>query len=243
MSQPLNSLPPDEAGRPNLDRALAALPPHEPAAATWPRIAAQLDAEAALARAVPALPVHEPDDALWAAIAARLDAAPAAVSAPAAVASAALAPAPAAPPAVVRALWPARPVLRRALALAASVALLIGLGWWWRLAPAAGPRETLSVSEETVTEPTFYAAAPGSSALDEQGRAFIDAKCSALPGVCQSGEFRALRTQLTELEAEEQRLHQAARRFGESPALRQQQGQLTSLKAAITRELVQLLIS
>ncbi len=61
--------------------------------------------------------------------------------------------------------------------------------------------------------------------------------------MCQSGEFRSLRTQLTELEGEEARLRLDARRFGASPELLREQTQLINLKAAVTRELVQLLIS
>ena len=226
---------PPEAGEPNLRRAIEHLPPHEPDPATWPRVAAQLAADEALARAIPALPPHEPDDDLWGAIAARLDAAE--LPAPA--------PIPAAP-AVGRTLkpaWLARPA-RRALALAASLLLLLGALWWQQHPAALGPRETVAFSEEVAApEPVAPAPAPGADPLAQQGVSFIDAHCTSLPAVCGSGEFRSLRGQLTELEAQRAQLQRDARRFGESPELRREQARLITLQARITRELVQLLIS
>lgn len=96
----MNPTPPDmpESGTPNLRRAVAALPTHEPDLATWPRLAAQLAADEALARVIPTLPAHEPADDLWTTLAARLDAGE--TPAPEAAAPA---------PAVVRTLPPAGP--------------------------------------------------------------------------------------------------------------------------------------
>lgn len=217
-----------ETGGPNLRRALNNLPTHEPEPATWSRIEAQLAADVALACAVPTLPMHEPDNDLWATVAARLDAADA-VPAPAT-------------PAVVRPLWPARAV-RRALAVAASLLLLLSA--WWQLRPAAlvpvVARETLTFSEEDGAGP-LPAPAPAADPLERQGLLFIDAHCSSLPAVCQSGKFRTLRTQLTELEAQEAQLCRDAGRFGASPELLREQARLITLKATVTRELVQLLI-
>ncbi|MGI4872552.1 MAG: hypothetical protein ACRYFX_15415 [Janthinobacterium lividum] len=216
-----------EPGAPNLRRALAALPAHEPDPATWPRIEAQLAAAAALARALPALPAHEPDDDVWEAIAAQLDAA--------------VAPAAVAPATVVRPLWRTR-AGHRAWALAASLLVLLGVGWWqWHAAPApAAPRETLTFSEEArpLLLPT-----PAADPLEAQGLSFIEAHCSAQPAVCQSGEFRALRTQLQELDTQQAQLQQDARRFGTSPELLREQAHLVALRASFTRQLVHLLIS
>lgn len=230
----MNPTTPDTpaGGDRNLRRALASLPAHEPDAVTWARIEAQLAADAALGHAIPALPLHEPDDDLWASVAARLDA-PAGVATPTGL--------PAATPAVVRRLWPARAV-RRAWAVAASV--LIMLGGWWQLRPATSEpviaQQTLTFSEEDAALPL---PAPAADPLDRQGRLFIDAHCSSQPAVCESGEFRTLRTQLQELETQEARLRQDARRFGASPELLREQARLITLKASVTRELVQLLIS
>jgi hypothetical protein len=216
-----------EPGGHNLRRALGALPTHEPDSATWTRLAAQLAADEALARALPTLPTHEPDDALWATLAARLDtAAPNRLLAT---------------PAVGWPRWPAR-TMRQALALAAS--LLLILGAWWQLRPAAPqpvvPRETLTFSEEAGSQALPMAVA---DPLEAQGLSFIDARCSTQPTVCQSGEFRTLRTQLQELEAQQAQLQQAARRFGASPELLREQARLVTLKATFTRQLVQLLLS
>lgn len=225
-----------EAGGANLRRAIGQLPPHEPDPATWPRVAAQLAADEALARALPALPPHEPDDALWATIATRLDAGalPRPATEPA-------------PPAVVRTLqpaWLARPA-RRAMALAASILLLAGIFWWQQRPAASGPRETVAFSEEVAAlEPLVSPALTlGADPLARQGLAFIDAQCTSQPATCGSDEFRSLRGQLAELEAQQVQLQRAARRFGESPELRREQARLITLQASITRELVQLLIS
>ena len=227
-----------EAGGANLRRAIQHLPPHEPDPATWPRVAARLAADEALAHAMPALPAHEPDDALWARITARLDAAelpqPAAAPPPAA-------------PAVVRTLQPAwrtRPV-RRAMALVASVLLLLGIFWWQQRPRASALRETVAFSEEAAApEPSALPTPmPGGDPLASQGVAFIDDHCTSLPTVCGSGEFRALRGQLAELETQQAQLQRDARRFGVSPDLRREQARLITLQASITRELVHLLIS
>lgn len=213
-------------GEPNLRRALQTLPTHEPDADTWAHIEAQLPADDALAHALATLPTHEPEADLWDAIATRLPTA-----------------APQAPP-VGRPMWPARPKYR-ALALAASLLLLLGVGWW-QLRPAvparAVARETLTFSEEAGELPTLV---PGAATdpLEAQGLSFIDSHCSLQPAVCQSGEFRSLRTQLRELESQEAQLHRDARRFGSSPELRREQARLVALKAAFTRQLVHLLIS
>ncbi len=221
-----------EPGGANLQRALHTLPAHEPDPATWARIEAQLAADAALAQALPTLPAHEPDEDLWASIAARLDT----------VAVAAAPTAAPARPAVVRALWPAR-TARRVLALAASLLLLVGIGWWQVRPTTSRPAvayETLTFSEEA--SPPLLPA-PAADSLEAQGLSFAEAHCSSQPVVCQSREFRTLRTQLQEVESQEAQLRQAARRFGPSPELLREQARLVTLKASFTRQLVHLLIS
>ena len=224
MSQNLET---PEPGGPNLRRALAHLSAHEPDPGTWARIEARLTAESARPPAWPTLPGHAPDADLWAAIAARLDSA-----------EASFAPR---PPAVLRPLWPAR-TGHRALALAASMLLLLGI--WWQLRPvASGPtvaRETVTFSEEAGA-PSLPA--PVADPLELQGLSFIDTRCSSQPVVCQSQQFRSLRTQLQELESQEVQLRQAAYRFGSSPELLREQARVITLKASFTRQLVQLLIS
>ncbi|MDO7876185.1 hypothetical protein Q5H93_15680 [Hymenobacter sp. ASUV-10] len=223
------SQPPDlpEAGRPHLQRALAQLPLHEPDATLWPRITRQLDAEAAPAQALPPLPLHEPDDDLWLRIAAQLDAETAL-------------PTPAPAP-ITRRLWPA---YRVAAGLAAAVLLVFAI---WQVKPAPTTlRDTISYHQEVVPAPAEAFPAPPAPAADplaQQSRRFIDAQCSALPAVCQSADFQHLRAQLTELDAEEQRLQQAIHRLGPSPDMLRHQVQVATLKATLTRDLIQLLIS
>jgi len=233
MRQPFDSA---EAGRPALRRALDHLPTHEPDAALWPCIAGQLRAEAAVSRAVPELPAHEPGAELWDRIVARLDQ-------PATVMPAAL---PAKAP--VRRLQPAyrlAPRYRVAVGMAATVLLALAI---WQLRPAfpaaTSRHDTLAYGQETVAGPAVAWAGPNvTDPLDQRGLAFIDARCSALPTVCQSANFQQLRAQLAELEATEQRLRQAERRLGATPEVVRGQVQVTTLKATVTRELIHLLIS
>ena len=251
-----------ETGRPNLRRALQSLPTHAPDDALWPRLAAQLDAEAPLRRAIaqlpthepdpaawaqivssfsdtndeapawPTLPSHAPDDALWDAIAARLDAPAAApVAQPA-------------PPAVVRQLWPPTATVRQLAALAASL-LLVAAVWLLRPVSTAGsgPHETVAYSQETVAALPTPALSFAPDPLEAEGLAFIDAHCQSLPAVCQSADFQSLRSQLDELEAEARDLSRYAQQHGASPELVRNQVKIVKLKASVTRELIQLLIS
>lgn len=230
-----------------LARAAAHLPLHAPDDALWGRIEQQLNAENAVARAVPQLPLAEPDDSLWDAITARLDAAD---SGP--LATLPPEPAPAPEEAVVRRLQPAAPAWRGIMALAAALALLVLA---WRLLPlgpggsnsASAPtarRETVHYSEETVAAPLPEAAPlPDEYRTEREGLAFIDAQCNSLPVACQSSEFRELRGQLAELEAEERRVQADLQRLGHDPELVRQQVRVATLKATVTKELVQLIIS
>ena len=229
MSQPSD---PTEAGRLQLQRALGQLPTHQPDENLWTRIAHQLAADEAVARALPQLPTHQPDEDLWARIAGQLDQ-------PASLVAAS-SPAPAPARTINRMLWPA---YRVAAGMAAAVLLILAT---WRQAPipTSTLRETVSVGQDVLPTPAVSAAAASvADPLAQDGLRFIEAQCSAQPTVCQSADFQSLRTQLAELEAEEQRLVQAIHRLGASPDMVQHQVQVTTLKATVTRDLIQLLIS
>jgi hypothetical protein len=207
-----------------LHRAVRALPTHEPAADSWARIAAQLAGEQAIAQALPHLPSHEPAADTWAQVAARLDQQ-------------------AAPAPMVRPLW--RRAWPASLSLAATILLLlaVGVGQGWFQRPAEVPR---LAAAPPAWVPVPVAALPPASLpnpLEAQGEAFIDAHCTSLPVVCQSGEFQALRAQLTELQRQEQRLRAQSQRLGATPQLVRRQVQVTIRKATVTRELIHLLIS
>jgi hypothetical protein len=230
----MNRLPlPDaaaEAGRAHLARALGELPTAEPATDTWAAIASQLATDQVIAQSLPQLPTHEPADDTWLHMAARLD-----------------------QPATTAKLVVTLPQPRRRprriwqLSLAASVLLLLAVGLAWLARPARAPLAVATpppVAAPVSALPALPALPPAPSAepLDEQGEAFIEAHCSSLPQVCQSGEFQQLRAQLTDLQQQEQRLRTQTQR-GASPQLEQQQVQVTIRKATVTRELIHLLIT
>ena len=218
-----------ESGRAHLARALSALPTDEPAANTWDDITSQLATDEAIAHTLPQLPAHEPASDTWLHIAARLDqpAAPARLT-----------------PLPQPQKWPRR---TWQLSLAATVLFLLAVGLAWLARPARAPLATATsspVAAPVAPLPAMPALPPAASAepLDEQGEAFIEAHCSSLPQVCQSGEFQRLRTQLADLQQQEQRLRAQTQR-GASPQLEQQQVQVTIRKATVTRELIHLLIT
>ena len=224
----MNSYPPPipEGGLQYLRRALRELPTQEPDAAGWDAIAAQLDAEQAIARALPQLPSHEPADDTWARLAERLDQ----LVAPA--------------PVVVRPLWQRRP-WQLSVGLAATVLLLLVVGQqWFRKTKIAKTPQVAVVA----LPPPMVPALPAlpllaTDPLEEQGEAFIDAHCTSLPTVCQSVEFKQLRAQLTLLQQQEQQLRDQTQLQGATPQLVRQQVQVTIRKATVTRELIHLLIS
>lgn len=206
-----------------LRRAVRALPTHEPPADGWARIAAQLAGEQALARALPHLPSHEPAADTWAQVAARLDQR--------------AVPAPVGRPLWRRRAWPA------SLRLAATVLLLlaVGVGQGWFRRPAATPR--LAGAGPAAAPVAALPPASLPDPLEAQGEAFIEAHCTSLPVVCQSGEFQELRAQLTVLQRQERQLRAQSQRRGATPQLVRRQVRVTIRKATVTRELIHLLIS
>lgn len=208
---------PDAEGRQHLARAIGQLPTHEPDPSGWDALAAQLAGEQAIAAALPHLPTHEPAADTWQHLASRLDQA--------------AAPAP---------LWPVRQ-RRRAwqLGLAASVLLLLGIGLAWLRPPASAPRVAVASLPPLPALPPLPPAQP----LEAEGEAFIEAHCTSLPQVCQSGEFQQLRAQLAALQRQEVLLRTQAQQRGATPQLVRQQVQVTILKATVTRELIHLLTS
>lgn len=248
-----------------VSRALPELPQHEPDDDLWAVIVGRLDHETPApltlspAQEAPVHPLHLAPAALAEEAAAELRPKPAQ---PAETAPVVLEPAALTPPRTTR-RWLNRPWHWAASVAAASVLMLVG-AWWQHqqrgalpvavrtssapTEPLAAPaaHETISYGEEVLPADKAATARFASSSFDPlqaQGVAFIDAHCTSLPTVCQSAQFQQLRTELAELEAEEQRLQQAARRFGSSPELEQNRARVTTQKATITRELIQLLIS
>ena len=228
-----------EFGRLHLHHAIAHLPTHEPAEQVWHQVAQQLDVAAALNQLRHQLPEHEPDELVWSGIELQLDQEePLGLSLPT----------PSLRPGqpVVRRLWPAQAL--KAGAIAASW-LLVLLAWhYW---PSATPRrivaqERISYSVETMPtsqpnkEPLVL---PNDAAEEHEGMAFIMTQCSKVPAGCQSAEFQALKKQIAELDAEEKRLQQEVRRFGNNSELIRYQTRVTTMKATVTKELIQLLIS
>jgi hypothetical protein len=110
-----------------------------------------------------------------------------------------------------------------------------GLAWWRQ--PTTAPVVAVVPPMAVPALPPLPTAEP----LEAQGEAFIEAHCTSLPQVCQSGEFQQLRAELTELQQQEQRLRTQTQQRGATPHLVRQQVQVTIKKATVTRELIHLL--
>lgn len=211
--------PDAEGGQQHLARAIRDLPLHEPDLGSWDALAAQLASEQALAQALPHLPSDEPADDTWLHLAHRLDQLTAPVP-----------------------LWPPRQRQRSwRLALAASVLLLLVAGLAWLRQPTSTPSPTVAAAPPMAMPalPPLPTAEP----LEAEGEAFIEAHCTSLPQVCQSGEFQQLQARFTALQRQELLLRTQIQQRGATPQLVRQQVQVTILKARVTRELIHLLTS
>ncbi|TVT37801.1 hypothetical protein FNT36_21780 [Hymenobacter setariae] len=208
---------PDADGQQHLARAISQLPLHEPDPSGWDILATQLAGEQAITNALPHLPSHEPAADTWLHLANRLD--QAAVPVP---------------------LWPAQQRRRTwQLGVAASILLLLVAGLAWLRQPARTPAVAVAPLPAVPALPPLPATEP----LEAAGEAFIEAHCTSLPQVCQSGQFQKLRAQLTALQRQEALLRAQTQARGETPQLVRQQVQVTILKATVTRELIHLLTS
>jgi hypothetical protein len=211
--------PDAEGGRQHLGRAIRQLPSPEPSPNGWSTLAARLAGEQALAQAIAHLPSHKPAANTWLHLADRLDQL--------------AAPVPLRQPRQWQRPW--------RLSLAATVLLLLVAGRAWL-------RQPIGVSAPAIVEtPPLGVPAlpplPTAKPLEAEGEAFIEAHCTSLPQVCESGEFQQLRAQLTALQRQEQLLRIQTQQRGATPQLVRQQVRVTILKATVTRELIHLLTS
>ncbi len=193
-----------------------------------------------LQEAISRLPEYDPDAGLWERIAAELDSRQA-LSGP-------LKALPEYEPALgswegisaqLASAEPPKAVLAGWLRMAASVCLVV-VAW------AAGrqffrERETISVvyTREKAPEKVPYREAP-----DQAGQAayaFIWSRCQQQLAVCQSPQFRELKAQLDELDAQAEKLRRELDRYGENHDLIRAQIKIENLKSEVTKELIRLL--
>ena len=223
----------EEKNRHRLDEALANLPQHEPDAAAWNKIEAFLDFEDRLQQIVPELPEHEPSDFLWSRIEENLPA-QTGQELPLPIAETA------------QKQTKVFSLYRYAAAIAASVVLLLVGVYFFRNPELKNKAASVHIaySEEvlTVPEPAIPAIADFLEA-EHEGLAFIEQHCTQLPETCQTPEFKELKTQLAELEKENEQLKRDLALYGEDPMLVQSQIKVENLKAQVTKELIQLIVS
>ncbi|CAN5913834.1 hypothetical protein BH24BAC1_BH24BAC1_36440 [soil metagenome] len=204
-----------EKNQEQLKKAIRSLPDLDPEDGLWERIAADLAFEEKLAEKMPNLPTFDPAPDLWLRIAEGME------------------------PEKKPERWSVW--FRYAGGIAASLLLVVLVAYYASVTQMdASPAGYFSYSEEVlyqeVLEETPLVA-------EEEAQAFITAHCTRLPEVCQKEEVEELKDQLAQLEKEEKELRESLQLFAEDPDLIRRQIKIENLKAAITKELIQILLS
>jgi hypothetical protein len=137
-----------------------------------------------------------------------------------------------------------------AAAVAASVALVISIEFSSpEQAVIPNPKTvTISYSEEVVESPQEVIkkdkkeAIPAADKVETAAISFINTHCEVNTHVCESPEFKELKSQLIELESQMGMLDEALK-YGEDPELIKTKIKIENLKSRITKELIQKLNS
>jgi hypothetical protein len=202
------------------------LPQHDPHPDLWNRIKTELDNDRTLARAIAELPQHEPDTDLWT----RIDGVLFADQ----------------PTAAVRVL-PTETVRKlpvwdhwRWAGWAAAACVLLAGSWLLTRSESSAGRERIEYTVERQTDPPVTKIyVPVSNATD----AAIARLCARRTVACQQPGVHALRNQLHELTAEQQRLTREQQTFGNDPALARARQRVDDQRADVANELITLLQS
>jgi len=205
-----------EHNKKTLIEALSTLKEYEPPESVWMNIDGGLGAQgkdAAQARLLKSLPQYEPPDQVWEGIVKKLAEKPGAK--------------------VVRMRW------GQALAVAASLALLLVVYWQLNSPAAIQPDNvTITFSEETV-DPLL---------LDHDWEADEDvfreylAMCEAREFICEQPEFKQLREELEELTAAKEELKEVTSTFGSDPMLITQIKEIELERTGILKKMMVMLI-
>lgn len=198
------------------------LPEFDPHPDLWARIEADLDSDETLARVVGELPQYEPRTNLWEAVTDDLTP---------------IRPLPQQPeirvPARIRPLW----------AGLAAAAVLVLVGTWLVLRPETTETVRMEYAVEQAVQPSEVDRTGASSAADERAEAFINRQCAEQELVCQRPDVHELRSQLTNLAAEQTRIERERLTFGDDPVLVRAQVKIENHRAELTKELITLLRS
>ncbi|RIV21496.1 hypothetical protein DYU11_19025 [Fibrisoma montanum] len=212
------------------------LPEHDPDENLWARVSANLDADERLTKAINDLPHYEPKADLWSSIERELSSEAGSTRGPAATETPVVPhPATADQRGQLRPLWGW---------VAAAAAVFLAVGFWLTLPLEADEQIRVEYAVETAS-PTPTTALPESepTSADERAEAFIAQQCLEQRFVCQRPEVHELRNQLTDLNAERERIEKERLTFGDDPALIKAQIRVENQRAEVTKELITLLRS
>lgn len=134
----------------------------------------------------------------------------------------------------VKPLWPRH---WRTLAAAASVIFAVGLMIWWN--QQATQKVTIAYSTESTAG--WVSTVPEAKETDK-AEAFIAESCQRKSVICTTPDFRDLKGELDELNAQKNRIEREIKTFGEHPDLVRAQIKIENQRAEITKELVQKLM-
>ncbi|MBL4716570.1 MAG: hypothetical protein COC01_08305 [Bacteroidetes bacterium] len=124
------------------------------------------------------------------------------------------------------------------LAIAASIALLVGLGFYFEQTRVG---EQIAYSVE-IGEWPVVKSQEFESSEDKELRNFIAQSCSTIPNPCDSEVFKALLSELDEFEDSLAELDMMSEMYGQDENLAQTRVELENSRIEVMNELIQLLI-
>lgn len=194
-----------------LHAALNRLPNYAPPEAVWEHIDLALEMDADIRNSVEQLPQFEPPIILWENIATQL---------------------PLAPKVARRiSLWP------RYAAAAAMVGVLFGA--WWLLHPdtTVNSTEQIVVTQETMDTQIIATV----QERDDKAFEWVQNLCAARAPICEQPEFKSLKSELEELTAAKQQIHEALGQYGDDPDLANKLVQIEITRTQLLQEIMQLI--
>jgi hypothetical protein len=216
----------DQESDKNLRKTIEELQSFDSDLNLWNRIHERLDYEEKVTRLIPFLPEYNSRENLWNEIENRLD-----------------------EKSKLKKREKVISIARYSSAIAASIALVITLQY---LTPESTTPQnvktvTISYTQEVVSKPEVATKEtkeiiPVADKIETEAITFINSHCEVNTHVCESPEFKELKSQLIELESQMGMLDEALK-YGEDPELIKTKIKIENLKSRITKELIQKLNS
>lgn len=216
----------DQESDKNLRKTIEELQSFDSDLNLWDRIRERMDYEEKITRLIPFLPEYNSRENLWEEIENKLD-----------------------EKATKSKRKKVISIISYSTAVAASIALVITIDFSSQkpVAQVSTKTVTISYSQEVVEkEPKIIKEKkeiiPVADKVETEAISYINTNCQVNTEVCESSEFKELKSQLIELESQMGMLDEALK-YGEDPELIKTKIKIENLKSRITKELIQKLNS